>query len=181
MSIKELQDKLRRVTAQITNNLDREILAAGADIAALVEDRVVQTGRDFQGASFSPYSTKEIPAFLYIGRSRNAAGENRIRKAAQKKEMVSYKEFREFNGLRTQKKIFEFTGEMWQGFGVTGVRQERPGVYSVTIGGKNSRTQELIGYHSAREGVEITAPSQQEINIVLRGLQTRIANLIQNA
>lgn len=99
----------------------------------------------------------------------------------KKRQPVSYRQFRQFNGLNTDKKNFEFTGEMWQGFGVKSARQTRPGIFEVTIGGKNSRTDSLLGYHEAREGVDITEPSQQELNQIQAAIQARIAKLIDNA
>jgi hypothetical protein len=181
MTLSELQQKIQRVRAILSNEMEREALRVGADIAAVVEDRVVRTGRDYQGRPFSPYSNRPVPAFFFAGRSRNAAGERRVQSAMKKRQGVSYRQFRQFNGLNTDKKNFEFTGEMWQGFGVKSVRQTRPGIFEVTIGGKNSRTESLLGYHEAREGVDITEPSQQELNQIQAAIQARIAKLIDNA
>lgn len=181
MTLAELQQKIQRARAALANNLEREALRSGADIAAVVENRVVSTGRNAEGQPFSPYSDKPVPAFWFYGRSRSNAGEKKVRDAAKKKQGVSYRQFRQFNGLNTGNKNFEFTGEMWQGFGVIGVRQVQPGVYEVTVGGKNERTRSLLGYHEAREGIDITEPSAQEIRQLQTAIQARINQIIDNA
>lgn len=181
MTLAELQQKIQRARMALANNMEREALRAGADIAAVVENRVVSTGRNAEGQPFSPYSDKQVPAFWFYGRSRNNSGERKVQAAAKKKQGVSYRQFRQFNGLNTGNKNFEFTGEMWQGFGIKEVRQVRPGVYEVTIGGKNERTRSLLGYHEAREGIDITEPSNQEIRQLQAAIQARINQIIDNA
>lgn len=158
-----------------------EALAAGADATALVETRIVHTGKKSDGTPLSPYSTKEVPAFFYFNRSRNNAGEKAVRSRAKRRESISYKQFRALNGLNTDKKNLEFTGEMWQGFGVTGVTIIRPGVAEVQIGGKNARARALLGYHSTAENTDIAEPSAQEVSQVQAAIAERLSKLIQNA
>lgn len=180
-SLNEIRLKIQRARAAMLTDFRREALAAGADAAALVESRIVHTGKKSDGTPLSPYSTKQVPAFFYFNRSRNNAGERAVRARAKKKQGVSYKEFRQLNGLNTDKKNLEFTGEMWQGFGVTGVTITRPGVAEVRIGGKNARTEALLGYHSASENTDIAEPSAAEIQQVQAGIADRLAKMIQNA
>lgn len=170
----EIRSKVQRARAAIIAALEPEALRAGADAAALVENRIVDKGEKADGSRLSPYSTKPAPAFFYFGRSRNNAGENAIRKKAKAKQPVSYREFRQINGLNVEHKSLEFTGEMWQGFGPVSVRTIRPGVAEVTIGGKNERTRSLLGYHSDRERTEITAPSREEIRQISAGVISRL-------
>ena len=180
-SLNDLRNKILRARAAMVSDFEREALKAGADAAALVENRIVTKGETAQGQRLSPYSTKEVPAFFYFNRSRNNAGENAVRKRAKAKQGVSYKDFRKLNGLNTTNKNLEYTGEMWQGFGVKQVTILRPGVAEVVIGGKNSRTESLLGYHSARENTDITKPSQQEIQAIQQAIAARLTKLIENA
>lgn len=180
-SLSEIRSKIQRARAAMLSDFRSEALAAGADAAALVETRIVHTGKKSDGTPLSPYSTKEAPAFFYFNRSRNNAGEKAVRSRAKRRESISYKQFRALNGLNTGNKNLEFTGEMWQGFGVTGVTIIRPGVAEVQIGGKNARTRALLGYHSTAENTDIAEPSAQEVSQVQAAIAERLSKLIQNA
>lgn len=178
-SLESIKQGILAAKNELLAALSPEALMAGADIAALVENRIVSTGTDSTGKRLSPYSTKELPAFFYFGRSRNQKGEATVRKKAKQGAGVSYREFRQFNGLNVSNKNLEFTGEMWQGFGVVGAVSLSPGIVEVTIGGKNQRTRQLLGYHSEREGTNVTAPSNAELQAVSAGISARLVAIIQ--
>lgn len=178
-NIAEIRSEIQQARAALLAALEPEALRAGADIAALVENRIVDKGEKADGGSLTPYSTKPVPAFFYFGRSRNNTGEKAVRRKAKDKQPISYKEFRQVNGLNTDHKNLEFTGEMWQGFGPVSVRILRPGVAEVTIGGKNERTRSLLGYHSDREKTEITAPNREEIRQISAGIIARLETIIE--
>ena len=178
-SLDQIQAGIRKARAELLAALEPEALKAGADAAALVENRIVSKGETHSGKRLSAYSEAEVPAFFFLGRSRNTRGENAIKRKAKKREPVSYREFRQLNGLNVTHKNLEFTGEMWQGFGVTGVQTLQPGVVVVSIGGKNERTRTLLGYHSEREQTQITQPSQQEIRAISAGVSARLVEIIK--
>lgn len=175
----EIRDKVQRAKAAIIAALEAEALRAGADIAALVENRIVDKGQKADGGTLSPYSTKPVPAFFYLGKSRNNAGENAVKKKAKQKQPISYRDFRQINGLNVGHKSLEFTGEMWQGFGPVSARTIRPGIVEVTIGGRNERTSSLLGYHSDREGTNITEPSREELRIITVGINERFKKIAE--
>lgn len=179
MTPAELRQNIENAKRDLLNALSIEGATVGADTAALVEQRIVSKGENKDGGKLSPYSTKGVPAYLYFGRSRNAGGEAAVRRKAKERQTVSYSEFRQLNGLNTNVKNLQFTGEMWQGFGVTGVREIRFGVVEVTIGGKNARTASLLGYHSDREGTPITEPSKDEVKLVTAAMNKRLIQIIQ--
>ena len=176
--ITDILTQVRRAKAAILSELQAEALRAGADAAAVVENRIVSTGKTAEGRRLSPYSTTPVPAFFFLGRSRNNKGEKAIQGKAKRREPVSYREFRQLNGLNVTHKNLEFTGEVWQGFGVTGAKVLRTGVVEVTIGGKNERTRTLLGYHSEREKTEITSPSRAEIAQIKAGIVSRLQKII---
>lgn len=178
MNLDELRKGIKKTQDEILSALQSEGARAGADASALVENRIVSKGEKNNGQKFSPYSTKQVPAFLYFGRSRNSAGEAAIKKASKAKEGVSYSEFRRFNGLNTSVKNFQFTGEMWQEFGVKSVQVVSFGVVEVVIGGKNSRSNLLLGAHSKRENSELTEPSKTEIDQIAQAIQERIKRIV---
>lgn len=178
MSLEEIRQGILRAAAELQRELSAEALRAGADAAALVEDRIVMRGEKADGGALTPYSTKPAPAFYYLGRSRNNAGEAAVKARAKKRQSISYREFRQLNGLGVDHKSLDFTGAMWQGFGVKRVSVLRLGVVQVEIGGKNEYTGKLLGYHSAREKTEITAPSAQEIRLISAGIKDRLQSII---
>lgn len=179
MDFSELQKAIKKAKAEIQASLISEGNVIGADAAALVEDRIVTKGEKAEGGKFSPYSTKPVAAFRYFGRSRNSSGEQGVRKAAKEKRGVSYKDFRELNGLNTSVKNFQFTGEMWRGMGVVNVRLISYSVLEITIGGKNPRSKFLLNAHSERENSNLTEPSKSELQIISETVQTRIVNILK--
>ncbi len=179
MTTAQLKQGIQRARQELETALQTEGAKIGLDVAALVENRIVSKGEKRDGSKFSPYSNKPVPAYLYFGRSRNAGGEARTRKAAKDKQGISYRQFREFNGLNTNIKNFQFTGEMWQGFGVKSVRFIRRGVVEIVIGGTNARSTLLLDAHSTRENTELTAPSDKEIQQVVRAIEGRVLTIIQ--
>lgn len=174
-----MRTALQKAKSEIQSSLISEGNVIGADTAALIEDRIVSKGERAEGGKFSPYSTKPVPAFLYFGRSRNAGGEAAVKRAAKEKKGVSYKDFRQFNGLNTSFKNFQFSGELWQGFGVRGVKLVSSTVVEIEIGGKNARSNLLFKAHSERENSELTAPSEKELKIISETVQTRIINILK--
>lgn len=179
-SLTDIRASVQRASRELDAALEREALRFAADVAAQVEDRITQTGRTAEGRPLSPYSEKKVPAYFYLGRGRRASSDAAVRRKIKQREGISYKEFRQINGLPTAYKSLEFTGEMWQGFGVKEVRRLGPGVVEVIIGGKNPRTEALLGYHSAREKTEITKPSRQEVALVTRAILARLQTILNN-
>lgn len=180
MTPQELTAKIERIIQRIDSEIVVEAAKAGADMAALITNRVVQTGKDSQGAAFSPYSTNPVPAFLYFGKSRSGAGEARVRAKAKKREKISYRDFRVLNNLNPAPKNFEFTGEMWRGFGVVKTVKTANGA-SVTIGGRTPASERKLDLNTRQEKKDIIEPSKREIIIVTTNLENWLENLIRTA
>ena len=170
MTLSELDARIERAERRIYAEIEAQAAKAGADIVALITNRVVQTGKAYDGASFTPYSMKEVPAWFYTGRSRTSAAEAKIKAKAKKKEGVSYRDFRAINGLNTSPKNFEFTGAMWRGFGVLSVQRTSTGVL-VTIGGTNPDAEDKIGWGTEQERKSIIRPSRSELDFAQNNLQ----------
>lgn len=177
MTISELEARIERVGVRMDAEIEAQAAKAGADLVALVTNRVVQTGTASDGASFTPYSTKEVPAFFYFNKSRNGSAEARVRAKATKKEGISYRDFRALNNLNTAPKNFEFTGSMWRGFGVLRVARSATGV-TVTIGGRNDDAENKIEWGTEQEGKSIIRPSAGEIDTVKTNLQRWVNSLL---
>lgn len=164
--------------ARLLEELPTQAKIAGADLAALIKNRVVQTGINAEGQAFSPYSEKEVPAYLYFGRSRSQQGENKVRAKAKKREGVSYREFRNLNNLKTDKKNFEFTGEMWRGVEVQTTKQ---GQVSVAVIAGNSQTvKDKLRYATEQEKINILKPSKEELRVVQGNISTWLTGLLKS-
>lgn len=180
MTADELEARIGRMIQRIDSEIVTEAAKAGQDLSALITNRVVQTGKDSVGQSFSPYSTTPVPAFLFFGKSRSDAGEARVRAKAKKREKISYRDFRVLNNLNPAPKNFEFTGAMWRGTGVLKT-VKTPNGASVTIGGRTKDSERKLAFNSSREKKDILAPSSREISIVTTNLERWIENIIRTA
>lgn len=172
-SISEQIRRIEAIEAALRGGLNSTIVIAGADLCADIADRVINTGKGADGAAFSAYSEKKVPAFWYAGRSLNASGEAKIKAAQKKKEGVSYREFREFNNRPGSPKNFSFSNEMWRGFGVKEVAFNGSS-YTLTIGGKNKDSSDKMGWMEGQEGRSIIAPNKAEIGRLLKTLIKQI-------
>ena len=177
MTISELYDKTGRMLARIDTEIEAQASKAGADIVALVTNRVVQTGNSSDGGSFTPYSTAPHSAHLYYNKSRSGSAEAKVRAKGKKKEKISYRDFREINNLNPAPKNFEFTGAMWRGFSVLSVRRSATGV-TVVIGGGNEDSADKMTQNSKRENKSIIRPSRQELAIVQGNLQRWVNGIL---
>lgn len=172
MSVTAQIERMNKMEQRLLN-LSNDVAAEGATLCADIADRVINEGKDANGGNFSAYSTKEVPAFWYIGRSLNASGDAKVRAAAKKKEGVSYKEFREFNNRPIDKKNFSFSNDMWRGFGVQKV--ERTGdAYLLVIGGKTKESQDKIDWMSGQEGKSIIAAARAELARLIDKLTKKV-------
>ena len=160
-NIQQQIDRLTAIERRLNGGALTVLPVIGADLAAQIANRVISTGEDSQGGKFSPYSTKDGPAWWYFGRSVNAGGEAKVRAAAKKREGVSYSDFRLFNNRGVAEKNFFFRGEMWRGFGVKSANYSG-GIYTLILGGKTKDSAEKIGWMSGQEGRSIIAPNRVE-------------------
>ena len=78
MSVQAQIERLEKIERRL-RSLSDDVAREGADLCAAIADRVINEGENASGSKFSPYSTKKVPAFWYIGRSLNAGGENKVR------------------------------------------------------------------------------------------------------
>lgn len=179
--LEKIKSGIQKARIEIEQQLGPQMVILAADAAALIENRIVSKGQNKDGRNLSPYSSQTVPAYFYAGRSRNAAGENQVQKAIKQRQGVSYRQFRQFNGLNVNVKNLQFTGQMWQEFGVRKVQRLGRGIYEIEIGGKTAYSETLLGYHSKRENTPISAPSQQEINIVTKSVSERLTSILKNA
>ena len=172
MTAQETINRLNAIQAEILRELPARLEVAGNDVSALIQQRIVQTGKDSDGGSFTPYSDTPVPAYWYKGRSRNSAGESAVTALAQQGEYLSYKEFRRLNGLNTAPKNFEFNGEMWRG--EVAVNEGNGSRVSVIIKGGNKTSADRLKWSRDRENKNLLEPSEKEIELARLALQNWI-------
>jgi hypothetical protein len=174
MTVTELNAEITRLERLLSSGLSDVILVAGNSMCAEIANRVINTGKSDTGAQFTPYSTKPVPAYLYKGKSRNAAGEAKVQRAIKSRTPLSYRDFREANNLPGAPKNFSFNNDMWSHFGAKGVKGAG-GKYVLTIGGTTTDAQNKIEWLSDQEGKSIIAPSAQEL-VALKAKIVRALN-----
>lgn len=175
--LSELKIRIDRALQHIDAEIEVQAAKAGQDIVALITNRVVQRGETADGDKFTPYSTTPVPAFFFIEKGRTSGSDNAIKQKAKKREKLSYKDFRALNNLNTSPKNFEFTGEMWRGFGVIDVQRTASGA-TITIGGRNTDSENRIKWNSEQEKQSIIKPSKKELEIITANLTRWLNNLI---
>lgn len=169
-AIDELEAGIARKTAQI----------AGNDLVALITTRIIQTGKNEKGQSFTPYSTRPMNAAKLKGKSRRDSAERAVTALAKVGGTMSYRKFREINGLKVDKKNFEFTGEMFRQFGVIDFSGSG-GDFIVLLDGKSNESKRKLARAAKLEGGSIVEASAQEIDLLERILLKYIDNLINEA
>ena len=134
-SIETLENKMFDVAEEI---------ATGG--LALVVNRIQSEG--LPGRS---YSTNKLPAFFAKGRENNAGGRAVLETKKVKAEGISYKEWREANGLQTSFVDLTFTGRMFQGLTVIEVTN-KDGNYVAVVGGFDKEVNDKLRWNAIRFG-----------------------------
>jgi len=160
MTFEEYIARLDLLEQTIRQDLQRVTVTAANDLASGIAFRVVNQKKNATGGDFSAYSTTPVYASSFKGKGRNGSSDTRI-SALGRGAKISYKDFRAINNLNSDKKDFNFTGDMWRNFGVLDF-SENEGKVSVNIGGKTPSAIEKLAGHSKREGYDIAAASAQE-------------------
>lgn len=160
----KLDDLIRFIELELPVYAEK-VLAT--DIIALVTNRVVQKGEDFKGRLFSDYSIIKTDPAQFFDKSRTAAADKRVRALDKARGALSYSGFRELNGLKVDKKNFEFTGEMWRKLGIVN-RKTSSNNFIISIGGTSTASQDKIDNNSEYEGVSIIEASEKEEHLAQR-------------
>lgn len=160
----------------------------------MIHDRVVYQQKNYLGASFSNYSRRPM---LTSGKTEKS---NRVGRALasskQKRSQLTwvtvrsggrnvhlfelpggYAQLRRLEGFTNARKSFEFTTQMWRGFGVkrTSITQNQ---IIITLGGKNLEAQKKIDYNSQREGVSIINISDKELKELAKMVDKEIQKYV---
>lgn len=170
-------DKLEKMIGRELPIFIQERIAMNA--VAMIHNRVVNKQKNFMGGSFSSYSKKPM---LTSGTTEKSSRVYRaMASSKQKRKQLDwvtirsggknvhlfelpggYAQLRNLEGYSNPKKSFEFTTQMWRGFGVK--RKKVSGkTIIITLGGKNLESQKKIDMNSRREGINIINISDAEL------------------
>lgn len=175
MTIPEAILQIDNIEKRLRGGLSTYVASVGADLCADIADRVINSGQSSDGSQFSHYSTRQAPAFFYVGRSRSAAADSKVKALSAAHRTLSYQQFRQINNLPTSFKNFSFTNEMWRGFGLkkayfTGTE------YVLVIGGKTAASAEKIAWMARQEGKSIIHPNPAELSGIARVITKKALN-----
>lgn len=144
MKANELGNKIKQFNELLVLEMPRINETVALNAFALVRNRINNTGTLGNGNSMGGYSTTELPAFFFNGKSLNNSGDKFVEKAKKSGEKISYKEFREANNRPTDHVTLNFSGDMWKDIGV--VKEYVTGTKIVTvIGAKNTKVRSKSG------------------------------------
>jgi len=195
MTPDEAAKRFRKLLDMINRDLPVYIKETVAhDASAAVARRVQETGKNYLGNSFKPYSTK--PMLTSGTTSKSKAIWNQLASSKTSRRELDwvtikrrgknirlfelkggYKEMRRRETLQTGYKDFSFSQVMWNSYGVKRTVNSK-GKVVVTIGGKTQDSQDRIDWNSKREGVEIINISDQELKKLAKNMDKQIQKYI---
>ena len=206
MTPEEASRRFQKLVQMVNTDLALYIKDTVAhNASAAVALRVQETGKDFRGNSFKPYSTKPI---LTSGTtSKGKAIWNKMGSGAKDRDLGysvrgrglrwvtikrqgknihlfelsgGYKQMRRLETLQTAYKDFSFSAMMWNHYGVKRTIK-KAGEIEIIIGGKTQDSQDKIDWNSKREGVEIINISDQELEKLAKQIDQHLQKLINKA
>lgn len=198
ISIDEAIKRFGKLEKLLTKQLLIELQQIVAqDTVAQIETRVVDKQEKPTGGSFSSYSRKPILSSGTTAKSK-AVGRKLASSKSKRKELDwvtikrtgknvhlfvvkgGYAEIRRLEGFDNTRKSFEFTGDMWRGFGIKKVTKKSKEII-ITVGGKNEYSQNLIDVHSKKEGIPIIDTNKKEEKYIQKQLELEIEKYIKRA
>ena len=147
--------------------------------------------KQIQEEGVGKYSTKGVPAYLYLDengepkleRTKSNAGINFIKKRAKedKKKMLTWADLRDAEGLQTNFVDLTFTGEMFRDLHIIGTNIQQ-GRITTILGASRKETQDKLKWSVARYG-NILQPNQEEkariVAIIKKQITKKLKQLIE--
>ncbi len=177
--------------------------------AAMVKDRIVNTGVNASGQSLGRYSDNPLPAFFFKDKWLNAGGKRLFdlktkkqdreknkqagKKVGKNKRLddlekgISYKDWREANNRPTDHVTLSFTGDTMRDIGVQ--KKIVAGVRIVTtIGPRNTKqrsggdtTEKIVDDYLGPKYGNFLAPNDPEIEKLKEFLQNQVIKIIHES
>lgn len=196
MTADEAAKRFGRLEKLISRDLPQfiqEIIAHNA--VAMIHNRVVMRQKNYLGGSFSGYSKKPMLTSGTTAKSRRVW--RRMASSKKKRRNLDwvtlrrqgrnihlfelkggYAQMRRLEGFSNRNKSFEFTGQMWRGFGVKRVVKSGNAVI-ITLGGRDLESQKKIDANSKREGISIVNISDKELEKLAEMIEKEIQRYVR--
>ena len=173
MSFLDFAIKLKLIAEEITARREDDSIQIADEVMKQVRNRVQEKKIDADGSAFGQYSQALVPQWFFYGKSNTDTAEADLRAGDW---FVSYADFRELNNLDSGDINFTFSGDMWRNTGVVQVQNGNEST-TVTIGGQDARSQDILAWQEPRYGNIIEA-SEQEIEFATEAHRERIFGII---
>ena len=170
LAFKEFQNFLR-------NDADEILLQNIELLRTLILERI-EKGKNINGSNFSKYSDNKVSASLFSGITKPAGARTFIERAKKNGDKISYKDIRD-SVLKNSpsSKNFFFTGEMLNSVDKE-VEETGNGRYELILEPRDSKNREKLIANENREGEEILAFSQGEIDQLVEDIEQDILDVL---
>lgn len=178
-TVEEHIARLQRYRNAIRAEAPRLALTQAITCISLVRNRSIEEGIFVNGekGNTTDYSNNLIPTFFFLGKERNKAGVDYIKKHRS----GNWKGFRDAQGLPTDKVNLAYTNRMWSALGPVNQMEYKPNVFRIVTGISDREAADTYKYNRKRYGnfdrptEEETAQARldtvAEINAIIRSTQ----------
>ncbi len=173
MSFLDFAVKLKLITEELNARREDDTIQIASEIMKQVRTRVSDKKIDADGSAFGQYSQAKLPQWFFYGKSIVDGAEDELKAGPW---FVSYAEFRELNNRPSGDINFSFTGDMWKNTGVVQVQNGDEST-TVTIGGQDARSQDILAWQQPRYGNIIEA-NEEEVEFAFEANRERIFGTI---
>ena len=177
MSIDEYIERLNRAIDVINRDRGKELIKIGLDARALIRRRVINTGELADGSSMGTYSDAKVPFYYYYNKTRTGSDAALKRAVNQYGPLISYKEFREANNLKTDVINLSFTGAMFRDV-MPRVERSTNDSTTLVLGPVQDRNKKLFRKHSRRFGQPILDLNQDEQQMIREANRRRVTKAL---
>ena len=157
MSFLDFATKLTLIVEELNAQREDNTILIADEVMKQVRTRVLDKKVDADGSAFGQYSQALLPQWFFYGKSIVDGAEDELRAGPW---FVSYAKFRELNNRDSGDINFYFTGDLWRNTGVVQVQNDAD-VTTVTIGGQDARSQDILAWQEPRYGNIIEASEEE--------------------
>jgi hypothetical protein len=178
MTFSEYSQNIKERITILQNERQQFAMIAAMDLTALIADRLTNDGVDGNNSSFPGYSENPIPLYYFGQQKTNRSGAfDSFKKKVKQGVVPSYKNWRQHNGLPTNKRTHVFTGDMLKSLRPE-VIEDSPYKTVVEIKSRKNDLQERLNHNSARMGISLLKPTSDEQMFIQELNENRIRKVL---
>lgn len=181
--IQEMHKNIQAALQELDATRARECKEIVQNAQGLMTLRIIETGRNAEGAPFSRYSEALVP-YWFFGSNLGGKADFDVKK--KQKELLaedgyfsSYKRWREINHRRTDIKNFSFTQTLFRSLLPVEVSRSQRRIVFQIRSSDNEYQEVIIPAQSNREGIFIFALSAIERASMKRSHELRIERILK--